>query len=81
MFADSPCNHSHGEQITPLPPATYHPDVNPYLALAAIIGCGMYGVEHQLPLPMGEAAVGEASGDPVQQRLPTSLQDAVGLGG
>ncbi len=45
-------------------------DANPYLALAAIIGSGMYGVEQALVLP--PPGVG-------QGRLPRSLTEAVEL--
>jgi glutamine synthetase len=48
-------------------------DVNPYLALAAMLAGGLHGIENELPL--GPALVGNAytSGLP---KVPTSLRDA-----
>jgi glutamine synthetase len=48
-------------------------DVNPYLALAAMVAGGLHGIEHELPLP--EALVGNAytSGLP---RVPTTMGEA-----
>jgi glutamine synthetase len=51
-------------------------DVNPYLAVAAMIAAGLYGVEHELPLPdafPGNAYVSDA------ERVPTTLQEAADL--
>ncbi|GLZ76390.1 glutamine synthetase [Actinorhabdospora filicis] len=51
-------------------------DVNPYLAVAAMIAAGLHGVEHELRLP--EPFAGNAytaDGD----RVPTSLRDALAL--
>jgi len=48
-------------------------DVNPYLAVAAIVAAGLHGIEHQLPLEpptYGEPDAGRPS-------LPESLRDAV----
>ncbi len=51
-------------------------DVNPYLAVAAMIAAGLYGIEHELPLPEafgGNAYVADA------ERVPTTLQEAADL--
>jgi glutamine synthetase len=51
-------------------------DVNPYLAVAAMIAAGLYGVEHELPLPeafAGNAYVSDA------ERVPETLQEAADL--
>jgi glutamine synthetase len=51
-------------------------DVNPYLAVAAMIAAGLHGIDNQLPL---EAAFeGNAYTDP-GPRLPVSLRDALEL--
>lgn len=44
-------------------------DVNPYLAIAAIIGCGNYGIKNKLELPFGPS-IGDAAGGP---KLPGNL--------
>ncbi len=49
-------------------------DVNPYLAFAAIIAAGLYGIENELRLPRaleGNAYVSDAD------RFPSSLRDAI----
>jgi glutamine synthetase len=49
-------------------------DVNPYLAFAALIAAGLYGIEHELELPPafeGNAYEGDA------ERFPSSLREAV----
>jgi glutamine synthetase len=51
-------------------------DVNPYLAVAAMIAAGLYGLEHELPLPdafPGNAYVSDA------ERVPTTLAEAADL--
>ena len=51
-------------------------DVNPYLAIAALVGAGLRGVEEQLPLApafAGNAYVADAP------RVPTSLDEALRL--
>jgi glutamine synthetase len=50
-------------------------DINPYLALAASIGAGVWGIEHELPL---EAPPVEGSAYMVKdaERLPRTLQEA-----
>jgi glutamine synthetase len=48
-------------------------DMNPYLAMAATLGAGLWGIEHELPLPpeaQGDAGSGAAG------RLPRSLREA-----
>ena len=51
-------------------------DVNPYLAVAAMIAAGLDGVDHELPL---EAAfAGNAYGDS-GPRVPATLRDALDL--
>ncbi len=51
-------------------------DVNPYLAVAAMIAAGLYGVDHELPLE--PACAGNAYNDP-GGRVPTTLRDALEL--
>ena len=52
-------------------------DVNPYLALAALVAGGLHGVEHELALD--EAVAGSAYGDGGLARVPGSLADATAL--
>jgi glutamine synthetase len=52
-------------------------DVNPYLATAAVVAAGMAGIEEGLELE--PAFEGNAYGDPDAARVPTSLQEALGL--
>lgn len=49
-------------------------DVNPYLAVAALIAAGLHGVEHQLPLEPEFTGNAYASDAP---RVPATLRDAV----
>ncbi|KQV15934.1 glutamine synthetase family protein [Kitasatospora sp. Root107] len=49
-------------------------DVNPYLALAALIAAGLHGVEQQLPLEPEFTGNAYASNAP---RVPSTLRDAV----
>ncbi|WP_127473862.1 glutamine synthetase family protein [Microbacterium sulfonylureivorans] len=51
-------------------------DVNPYLAISAIIAGGLHGIEHELPLP--EPLTGNAYAAGVDH-LPTTLRDAAQL--
>lgn len=51
-------------------------DVNPYISLAATIGAGLYGIEHQLELP--EPFNGNAYIAKNLDRLPTDLAEALG---
>lgn len=51
-------------------------DVNPYLAISAIIAGGLYGVENELPMP--EPLTGNAYSSGVDH-LPTTLRDAAQL--
>ncbi|MFT4230121.1 MAG: glutamine synthetase family protein, partial [Microbacterium sp.] len=51
-------------------------DVNPYLAIAAIIAGGLHGVEHELALP---APLTGNAYDAGVDRLPTTLGDAAAL--
>ena len=48
-------------------------DMNPYLALAATLGAGLWGIEQGLPLP--PEAQGDA-GDGGTARLPRTLREA-----
>ncbi|MEN2418017.1 glutamine synthetase family protein [Streptomyces rimosus] len=51
-------------------------DVNPYLAVAAMVAAGLYGIEHELELP--EACTGNAyTGD--AEHVPTTLREAAAL--
>jgi glutamine synthetase len=49
-------------------------DLNPYMALSALIAAGLHGVEHKLEL--GPVFEGDAYGAPELPRLPTSLAAA-----
>jgi glutamine synthetase len=49
-------------------------DVNPYLAIAALIAAGLHGIEHKLEL--GSAFTGNAYESDVQ-RFPHALRDAI----
>lgn len=50
-------------------------DMNPYLAYSALIGAGLYGIEHKIPLPA------ELKGNAYEQdsvdRIPSSLHEAI----
>ena len=50
-------------------------DSNPYLALAASLASGLYGIENKLPLPMSTANAYAAKAEP----LPRSLERATAL--
>jgi glutamine synthetase len=50
-------------------------DVNPYLAIAASLAGGLYGIENRVRPPA--AFVGDAYGDPTVTQLPTSLEEAI----
>jgi len=52
-------------------------DVNQYLAVAALIAGGLYGIERGLELP--EPCAGNAYQNPGLQRLPTTLAEAAAL--
>src|SRR3984957_19494253 len=51
-------------------------DVNPYLAVAAMIAAGLHGIDNQLPL---EAAYVGSGYDADAARVPTSLREAAAL--
>ena len=51
-------------------------DVNPYLGISAIIAGGLYGIEHELPLPAPLAGNAYAAG---VDTLPTTLREAAAL--
>jgi glutamine synthetase len=51
-------------------------DVNPYLAVAALVAAGLHGIENELPL--GPAFTGNAY-DSDKPRVPASLRDAADL--
>ncbi|MCF6524301.1 glutamine synthetase family protein [Streptomyces sp. JJ36] len=50
-------------------------DANPYLAVAAAVAAGLYGVEHRLPLPAPHP--GNALADATVPRLPGTLGEAL----
>ena len=50
-------------------------DVNPYLALAAALASGLYGIEHQLELPAGPVR-GNGYADDAAPKLPANLEEA-----
>jgi glutamine synthetase len=51
-------------------------DVNPYLALAALVAAGLHGIENELPLEPAFAGNAYGSDKP---RVPTTLRDAAEL--
>jgi glutamine synthetase len=51
-------------------------DVNPYLALAAVVAAGLHGIENELPLEPAFEGNAYASDKP---RVPTTLRDAAEL--
>ncbi|MET8678052.1 glutamine synthetase family protein [Streptomyces sp. NPDC004647] len=50
-------------------------DANPYLAVAAAVAAGLYGIENRLPLT--EPHTANALADPSVPRLPTTLTEAL----
>ncbi|WP_193102295.1 glutamine synthetase family protein [Brevibacterium aurantiacum] len=52
-------------------------DVNPYLAIAATLAGGAYGIENQLELP--DPTRGDAYANPELESLPGSLEEAVDI--
>jgi glutamine synthetase len=52
-------------------------DVNPYTAYAAMLGAGMYGIEHSLRLP--ERTEGDSYGKTGVRQIPRSLQEAADI--
>lgn len=50
-------------------------DVNPYLAYAAILAAGLYGIENELPLE--EAVEGNAYAIPNLREVPKTLREAI----
>ncbi len=67
--------HGHGLRVENRAPGG---DVNPYLAVAAMIAAGLHGIDHQLPLEPAFAGNAYAGDGP---RLPRSLGDALELWG
>ena len=51
-------------------------DVNPYLAIAAMIAAGLHGIDHELPLEPGYAGNAYADDGP---KVPHTLRDALEL--
>ena len=49
-------------------------DVNPYLALAAALGSGLYGIEHKLELTA--PVIGSGYADQQAPKLPSNLHEA-----
>ncbi|WP_320065289.1 glutamine synthetase family protein [Micromonospora sp. RTGN7] len=52
-------------------------DVNPYLAIAALVAGAVHGIERELEL--GEECAGNAYDDPQAERVPATLRDALSL--
>ncbi|MDG4802308.1 glutamine synthetase family protein [Micromonospora sp. WMMD980] len=52
-------------------------DVNPYLAIAALVAGAVHGIEHELELP--DECTGNAYDDPAAERVPGTLRDAFDL--
>ncbi|MFP8903627.1 glutamine synthetase family protein [Streptomyces atacamensis] len=50
-------------------------DANPYLAVAAAVAAGLYGIDNRLPLPPEHTA--NALADPAVPRLPATLTEAL----
>ncbi|MEB6227756.1 glutamine synthetase family protein [Mammaliicoccus sciuri] len=50
-------------------------DMNPYLAYSALIGAGLYGIEHKLELP--DELLGNAYEQDKIDRIPSSLHEAI----
>ena len=50
-------------------------DANPYLAVAAVVAAGLYGIENRLPLPAPHS--GNALTDPAVHGLPGTLTEAL----
>jgi len=53
-------------------------DINPYLGLAAVIGSGLYGIEHELALPPMIEGNAYTQKLPPESALPQTLWDAAG---
>ena len=51
-------------------------DINPYIAMAATLAAGLYGIEHDLPLPPACRQNAYTDRDAVARPLPRSLADA-----
>jgi glutamine synthetase len=51
-------------------------DVNPYMAIAALVAAGLHGIEHELPLEPAFEGNAYASGKP---RVPSTLREAMEL--
>ncbi len=51
-------------------------DANPYLALAAAVGSGLYGIEHQIEPPTAVTGNAYAQQQPVESQMPATLWDA-----
>lgn len=49
--------------------------MNPYLAYSALIGAGLYGIEHKIELP--DELVGNAYEQEDIDRIPSSLHEAI----
>ncbi|MFF3865295.1 glutamine synthetase family protein [Micromonospora sp. NPDC001898] len=52
-------------------------DVNPYLAIAALVAGAVHGIERELEL--GAECTGNAYDDPAAERVPATLRDALSL--
>ncbi|MFG1672663.1 glutamine synthetase family protein [Micromonospora sp. NPDC049282] len=52
-------------------------DVNPYLAIAALVAGAVHGIEHELELPA--ECTGNAYDDPAAERVPGTLRHALDL--
>ncbi|MGW0103416.1 glutamine synthetase, partial [Nocardia sp. NPDC003354] len=52
-------------------------DVNPYLAIAALVAGAVHGIENELEL--ADECTGNAYDDPDAERVPTTLRDALDL--
>ncbi|MGV9800793.1 glutamine synthetase family protein [Mycobacterium sp. NPDC003449] len=65
--------HGHGMRMENRAPGG---DVNQYLAVAALIAGGLYGIDRELELPEALAGNAYTSG---AERLPTTLSEAAGL--
>lgn len=66
---------NHGEESMRLETRIPGADANPYLAMAASLASGLYGIQHKLPLEIEPTAGNEYENIPAEN-LPNNLKDA-----
>ncbi|MEH1130381.1 glutamine synthetase family protein [Micromonospora sp. CPCC 206061] len=67
----------HGQHSTRVENRVPGADVNPYLAIAALVAGALHGIENELELE--DAYAGNAYDDAKASRVPATLRDALGL--